>query len=116
MIAGRGRFRYDGACREGNDMADSAGVPDRAYHPEMDGPAHEAAYNAFTHFTTVGVVFVVCIVAGLAVGGVKHSWMSAIAMIVLAHIATAIGLFSKTLTWRPPGVVLAILLLMLLLY
>ena len=97
-------------------MADTTDVRNQAYHPEMDGPAHEAAYNAFTHFTTVGAVFVVCIVVGLAVGGVKHAWMSAIAMIVLAHIATAIGLFSKSLTWRPPGVVLAILLLMLLLY
>ena len=97
-------------------MAGTTGVPTGGYSPDMDGSAHESTYNAFTHFTMVGTVFVLCIVVGLAIGGVKHAWMSAVVMIVLAHIAVAIGLFSKSLSWRPPGVVLAILLLMLLLY
>ena len=97
-------------------MADSMGAPVGGYRAEMDGPAHESTYNAFTHFTTVGAVFVACIVVGLAIGGIKHAWTSAVVMIVLAHIATAIGLFSRGLTWRPPGVVLALLLLMLLFY
>jgi hypothetical protein len=35
---------------------------------------------------------------------------------VLAHIATAIGLFSPALSWRPGAAVLVLLLLMLLLY
>ena len=87
-----------------------------AYRPEMDGPAHENTFDRFTHFTTVGTVFVVCIVAGLAVGGVKHAWVSAVAMIVLAHIATAMGLYSTKLGWRPGGAVLGLLLLMLLFY
>ncbi len=97
-------------------MADTTGAQVGGYRSEMDGPAHEATYDAFTHLTTVASVFVACIVVGLAVGGVKHAWISAVAMIVLAHIATAIGLFSKSLTWRPPGIVLGLLLLMLLFY
>ena len=86
------------------------------YRPEMDEQAHEKTYDAFTHFTTVSTVFVTCIVVGLAVGGAKHAWLSAIAMIVLAHIAAGIGLFSRSLAWRPGAAVLAILLVMLLLY
>jgi hypothetical protein len=97
-------------------MAEVTGAQIAEYRPEMDGPAHESTYNAFTHFTTVGAVFVACIVVGLAIGGVKHAWTSAVVMIILAHIATAIGLFSRGLTWRPGGVVLGLLLLMLLFY
>lgn len=97
-------------------MADVKGGGADIYHQEMDGPAHERTYDSFTHFTTVGSVFVACIVVALAVGGIKHGWTSAIVMVVLAHIATGIGLFSPSLSWRPGAVVLGILALMLLLY
>lgn len=97
-------------------MAEAGSGEGRAYHPDMDEEAHEATYDAFTHFTTVAAVFVACIVVGLAVGGVKASWISAVVMIVLAHIATAVGLFSTSLAWRPGAAVLGILLLMLLLF
>ncbi len=97
-------------------MAETSSAGTETYRPEMDGPAHESTYNAFTHFTAVGAVFVISIVVALAVGGTKGGWMSAIAMIVLAHIATGVGLFSASLSWRPGAVVLGILLLMLLLY
>lgn len=86
------------------------------YRPEMDGPSHENTYSAFAHFTTVTTVFVLTIVVALAVGGVKHAWLSSGLMVIVSLVATAVGLFSKSLSWRPPGVVLAILLLMLLLY
>ena len=97
-------------------MAQTNPDPTSAYRPEMDGRSHEQTFDGFTHFTTVGSVFVACIVVGLAVGGVKHAWLSAVFMILLAHIATAIGLFSASISWRAPGAVLGILLLMLLLY
>ena len=97
-------------------MAESSAAGNSAYRPEMDGPAHETTYNAFTHFTAVGSLFVACIVVALAVGGVKGGWISAIVMVVLAHVAAAIGLFSTSLSWRPGAVVMGILLLMLLLY
>lgn len=95
-------------------MAQQNANPTTTYRPEMDGKSHEKTYGGFVHFTTVGAVFVACIVVGLAVGGVKHAWMSAIFMIVLAHVATAIGLFSPAVSWRAPGAVLGLLVLMLL--
>jgi hypothetical protein len=97
-------------------MANVTESPVGGYRPEMDGPSHEATYRAFTHFAAVATVFVICCVVGLAVGGVRHAWLSAVFGIVLAHIATAIGLFSPGLSWRPGAAVLVLLLLMLLLY
>ena len=97
-------------------MASTTEGSAEGYRPEMDGRAHEKTYDAFTHFTTVGTLFVMCIVVGLAVGGVKHAWNSTVVMILLAHVATAIGLVSRSLAWKPPAAVLAVLLLMLLFY
>lgn len=97
-------------------MADTSGAGARMYRPDMDGRAHESTYDAFTHFTAVGTVFVASIVVALAVGGVRGAWISAVVMIVLAHVAVAIGLFSTALAWRPGAAVMALLLLMLLLY
>jgi hypothetical protein len=96
-------------------MANPDVVPATQYRPEMDGASHEATYSSFTHFVPIAATFVACIVAGLAVGGAKGAWFSAVVMIVLAHIATAIA-FLTPLAWRAPGAVLALLLLMLLLY
>jgi hypothetical protein len=97
-------------------MADTKHAPDMGYSPDMDGRAHEETYKAFVHFATVGVVFVLCCVVALAVGGMKYAWLSAIFGIILAHIAVAIGLFSPAISWRAPAVVLALLLLMLVFY
>ena len=97
-------------------MAQTSGDPAASYRPEMDGKAHESTYNGFMHFTLVGTVFVLAIVVALAVGGTKGAWLSAIFGVVLAHIAAAIGLASETISWKAPGVVLGLLLLMLLLY
>ena len=97
-------------------MANVTESPLEGYRPEMDGPSHEATYSAFTHFASVATLFVLCCVTGLAVGGTKHAWISAVFAIFLAHIATAIGLFSTKVSWRAPAAVLVLLLLMLLLY
>lgn len=97
-------------------MAQTSMEPAGSYRPEMDGKSHERTYDGFMHFTLIGTVFVACIVVALAVGGVKHAWLSAVFMVILAHVAAAIGLASKGLSWRPLGGVLALLLLMLLLY
>ena len=86
------------------------------YRPEMDGKAHEKTYSAFGHFTAVGAVGVACVVAGLALGAGKHAWLSALFMIVCTLVATTIGLFSASISWRAPGAILALLLLMLALY
>ena len=98
-------------------MSDTNGTtPLGQYRPDMDAASHEGTYRSFAHFTTVAAVFVVCCIVGLAVGGIRQAWLSAVFGIVLAIVATAIGLFSTSLSWRAPGAVLVILLLMLLLY
>jgi hypothetical protein len=96
-----------------SSMADTKHAPHMGYGPEMDAATHESTYTSFVHFAAVGVAFVLCCVVGLAVGGIKQAWMSAIFGIVLAHIATAIGLFAPSISWRAPGAVLVLLLLML---
>jgi hypothetical protein len=103
------------AGSSGTGMADSEHTP-QGYSPDMDGPAHEAMYDDFVHFTAVAVVFVACCVVALAVGGIRHAWLSAVFGIVLAIATTAVGLFSRSLSWRPPAVILAMLAAMLALY
>jgi hypothetical protein len=97
-------------------MADTKHAPHMGYSPDMDASAHEATYRNFVQFTAVAVAFVACCVVALAVGGIKHAWLSAIFGVVLAHIAAAIGLFAPSISWRAPAVVLVLLLLMLLFY
>ena len=97
-------------------MADTKHAPFMGYSPDMDGPSHEATYRNFVHFTAVAVVFTLCCVVALAVGGVKQGWLSAIVGVVLAHIAAAIGLFAPSISWRAPAAVLALLMLMLVFY
>ena len=97
-------------------MAQTNTNPAAAYRPEMDGKSHERTYDGFMHFTVVGTVFVLCIVAALAVGGAKGAWLSAIFGVILAHIAAGVGLVSQTISWRAPAAVFAMLMLMLLLY
>ena len=75
-------------------MADTKHAPHGGYSPDMDGPAHEKMYEHFLHFTTVGVFFALGCVVGLAVGGIKHAWFSAILGIIIVHIAAAVGLFA----------------------
>jgi hypothetical protein len=97
-------------------MADTKHAPHMGYSPEMDGAAHEATYTNFVHFTMVAVAFVLCCIVGLAVGGIKQAWLPAIFGILLAHIATAIGLFAPSVSWRAPAAVLVLLLLMLIFF
>lgn len=98
-------------------MAESGGTSaGGSYHPDMDEKAHETTYVSFTHFATVGAVFVVSCVVALAVGGVKHAWVSSLIMIILNIVTTAVGLSSPRLSWRPPAVVLGLLLLMMVFY
>lgn len=83
------------------------------FSPAMDAEAHESTYNSFVHFTTVASLFVIGCVVGLAVGGIKHAWLSAIFGIVLVHVAAAVGLFAPSLGWKPGAAAVGLLLLML---
>jgi hypothetical protein len=102
-------------------MADTKHAPQKdygpvGYGPDMDGPAHERMYGHFLHFTTVGGFFALGCVAGLAVGGIRHAWFSAIMGIIVVHIAAAIGLFAPQLKWKPGAAALALMIAMLLFY
>ena len=97
-------------------MADTKHAPHGGYSPDMDGPAHEAMYEKFLHFTTVGVLFALGCVAGLAVGGIRHAWLSAIFGILIVHIAAAMALIAPSLKWKPGAAALALLIGMLLFY
>ena len=97
-------------------MADTKHARYGGYGPEMDGPAHEAMYAKFLHFTTVAVLFALGCVAGLAVGGIRHAWFSAVIGIIIVHIAAAMALIAPSLKWKPGAAALALLIGMLLFY
>jgi hypothetical protein len=97
-------------------MADTKHAPHGGYSPDMDGPAHEVTYQRFLHFTTVSVFFALGCVAGLAVGGIRHAWFSAVLGIILVHVAAAMALFAPSLKWKPGAAALALLIAMLLFY
>ena len=57
-----------------------------------DYPEHEATYESFLHLTLIGILNVISILIGLAIGGVMGHWLPAGILIVLATIATLQGL------------------------
>jgi Bacterial aa3 type cytochrome c oxidase subunit IV len=71
-MADHGELEY--ATAEGNDL-----------------PAHEAAYDSFTHFVVIGLVYVVNILVGLAIGGVLGHWLTLAAVIIAAEEACIRG-------------------------
>lgn len=97
-------------------MADTQHAPRDSYSPQMDWQAHEASYRGFVRFVEIGGAVVACWVLALAVGGVRHAWLSAVFGVVLSGIAGAIGAFSPSIGWRAPIGVAVLLALMLLLY
>lgn len=80
----------------------------------MDYKSHEDTYKGFMHFTEVGTVACLAIVAALAVGGVRHAWMTAIFGTLLTLVTTAIGIAAPKIGWRAPTVPLVLMLLALL--
>jgi hypothetical protein len=91
-MADHGQVEY--ATAEGNDM-----------------PAHETSYDGFVHLATVGSIFVINIVIGLAIGGVQGRWFAEFIVIVVAtaFFAHAMVFGSKA----PSGVMLVLALLTL---
>ena len=97
-------------------MADTKHAPYGGYGPDMDGTTHEATYRGFVRFAEIGTGVVLCWALSLAVGGVKHAWLSAIVGVILSSAAGAIGAMSPAIGWRGVAGVAVLLLLMLLLY
>jgi hypothetical protein len=98
------------------NMADTKHAPHGGYSPDMDARAHEATYNGFVRFAEIGTAVVVCHVLALAVGGIKHAWLTAIFGVILSLAAGAVGAFSPSIGVRAPVGVGILLLLALILY
>lgn len=71
-------------------MADH-GTVEYATAEGNDYPAHENTYESFLNFTVVGILHVVTICLGLAVGGVMGHWYWAALIFVLGAIGAAPG-------------------------
>ena len=92
-MADHGELEY--ATAEGNDL-----------------PAHEAGYEAFTHFVVIGTTLVLTIVVGLAIGGVISHWLLASAVIIVGVVVAGLAAWTGS---RWPGVVVLLLSLLALL-
>src|SRR5215212_3686439 len=97
-------------------MVDTKHAPHGGYSPDMDAATHETTYRGFVRFAEIATVVVLCHVLALAVGGVRHAWVSAIFGVVLSLVAGAIGALAPSVGWRAPAAVGVILLLMLIFY
>lgn len=78
-------------------MADH-GTVEYATATGNDLPAHEASYEGFVRFATVGTIHLICIVLGLAVGGVMGHWFLALVAFLIAIIGMIPALATKSKT------------------
>ena len=97
-------------------MADIKHAPHGGYSPDMDGPTHEATYQGFVCFAEIGTAVVLCHVLALAVGGIRHAWLTAIFGVILSLVAGAVGAIAPAIGVRAPAAVGVLLLLALALY
>jgi hypothetical protein len=97
-------------------MADIKHAPNGGYSPDMDGPTHEATYQGFVRFAEIGTAVVLCHVLALAVGGIRHAWLTAIFGVILSLAAGAVGAVAPAIGVRAPAAVGILLLLALALY
>ena len=78
-------------------MADH-GTVEYATAPGNDYPAHEQTYERFVQFTFVGIVHVINLLLGLAVGGVMGHWFSALLIVHHRRARRHSGLVSGSTT------------------
>ncbi len=97
-------------------MADTKHAPHGGYSPDMDGRAHEATYDGFIKFAEISTAVVICFVLALAVGGIKHAWLTAIFGVVLSLAAGGLGAMAPSVGVRAPAAVGVLLLLALVFY
>lgn len=88
----------------------------KGYGAAMDGESHEKTYKGFVGFVEIATVVVICWVLALAVGGLRHAWISAVLGVVLSGVAGAVGALIPTLGIRAPAVIALALALMLVFY
>jgi hypothetical protein len=75
-----------------------------------DYPAHEASYESFVHFTFIGILAVINILLGLAVGGVMGHWLPAVAIFIIGIAGAIPGLLSGSRTSSSVAFVLCFLI------
>ncbi len=78
-------------------MADH-GTVEYATATGNDYPAHVQSYERFVEITFVGIIFVINILFGLAIGGVMGHWLMSIPVFILAVVGIVPGLVSGTRT------------------
>jgi len=78
-------------------MADHGNV-EYATATGNDYPAHEQAYETFIQFTFVGIIHVINLMFGLAVGGVMGHWFTALPIFIIAVIGLVSGLMAGSKT------------------
>jgi Bacterial aa3 type cytochrome c oxidase subunit IV len=93
-------------------MADH-GTVEYATATGNDYPTHEGTYESFVHFTFVGILHIVGILLGLAVGGVKGDWLLASVILLLAVFGAIPGLISRS---RTPSTVVFIICFLIFVY
>ncbi|HTQ83011.1 MAG TPA: aa3-type cytochrome c oxidase subunit IV [Pseudolabrys sp.] len=93
-------------------MADH-GTVEYASATGNDYPAHELTYEHFVHFTYVGILHIVCILLGLAVGGVKGDWLLASVILLLAIFGAIPGLASRS---RAPSTAVFVICFLIFVY
>ena len=97
-------------------MADTKHAPHGGYSPDMDSRAHEATYNGFIQFAEISTAVVICFVLALAVGGIKHAWLTSIFGVVLSLAAGGLGAMAPSLWGRAPADVGVLFLLAVVFY
>ena len=97
-------------------MPDTKHAPHGGYSPDMDGRAHEATYHGFVQFAEFASAVIICHVLALAVGGIKHAWLTAIFGVILSLVAGGIGAMAPSVGVRAPAAVGILLVLALILY
>jgi hypothetical protein len=80
-------------------------------HPAMDYAEHDRTYEGFLRFSTIGTIWCLVIVVGLAIGATGHSWGWGSFMILIGTIAGSVGLFSKSLNHKPVAAIFVLTLL-----
>ena len=63
-----------------------------------DYPAHENTYVRFVDFTFVGILAVINILFGLAVGGVMGHWFLSLAIFIIMTVGAVPGLLTGSKT------------------
>jgi Bacterial aa3 type cytochrome c oxidase subunit IV len=69
-------------------------------HPAMDYAEHDRTYDGFLRFSTIGTIWCLVIVVGLAIGATGKSWGWGSVMILLGTIAGSVGLFVKSVNHK----------------